>query len=82
MFCATKISLHGNRVQTAWENAQASKKQEKGSYQISNISGIWVKAFGTGLAYSYGSESMHTTNSIPLLPIFLPKLRYISKEPL
>lgn len=50
MFCATKISLHGNRVQTAWENAQASKKQEKGSYQISNISGIWVKAFGTGLA--------------------------------
>lgn len=82
MFWATKIALRGNRVQIAWETAQASEKQEKDSYQISNISGIWVKAFGTGLAYSYGNESMHTTNSIPLLHIFLPKLRYISKESL
>lgn len=53
MVCATKIALRGNRVQIAWETAQASKKQEKDSYQISNILGIWVEAFGTGFAYSY-----------------------------
>lgn len=82
MFCATKIALRGKGVQIAWETAQASKKQEKDSYQISNVSGIWVEAFGTGLEYSYGTESMNTTNSIPLLHIFLPKHRYISKEPL
>lgn len=82
MFCAAKTALRGNRVQIAWETAQASKKQEKDSYQISNVSGIWVEAFGTVLAYSYGIESTNTTNSIPLLHIFLPKLRYISKEPL
>lgn len=53
MVRATKIALRGNRVQIAWETAQASKKQEKDSYQISNVLGIWVEAFGTGFAYSY-----------------------------
>lgn len=52
MFCATKNARRENWAQIAWETAQASKKQEKSSYQISNISDIWVEAFGTGLGYS------------------------------
>lgn len=82
MFCATKNALYENWAQIAWEMAQASEKQETASYQISNISDVWVEAFGTGLAYSYGSESMHTTDSIPLLRIIVPKLGQVSEEPL
>lgn len=81
-FCATKNALYENWAQIAWEMAQASEKQETASYQISNISDVWVEAFGTGLAYSYGSESMHTTDSIPLLHIIVPKLGQVSEEPL
>lgn len=82
MFCATKNALYENWAQIAWETAQASEKQETASYQISNILDVWVEAFGTGLAYSYGSESMHTTDSIPLLRIIVAKLGQVSEEPL
>lgn len=82
MFCATKSALCENWAQIAWETAQASEKQEKASYQITNILDIWVEAFGTGLVYSHGSEPMHTTNSIPLLHVIAPKRRDVSKVPL
>lgn len=81
-FCAIKSALCENWAQIAWETAQASEKQEKASYQISNILDIWVEAFGTRLVYSHGSEPMQTANSNPSLRVIAPKRRHVSKAPL